>query len=125
MNAAISAPTMGSAPLNAAQAAAVTAAQVALAPTQTVAQARAALMTPEERAAMTAKIGVSAKAFEASFVSVMMGSMFKDVDMGGGQAGEAFKSVMMDAIGKKIVAGGGIGLARQVQAEMLKIQGLS
>jgi Rod binding domain-containing protein len=112
-------------PSNAAQAAAITTAQAALAPTQTAVQARTALMTPAQRAAMTDKIAVSAKAFEASFVSVMMGSMFKDVDMGGGQGAEAFKSVMMDAIGKKIVAGGGIGMARQVQAEMLKMQGLT
>jgi Rod binding domain-containing protein len=116
---------LGSAPVNAARAAALTAAQASLAPTQTAAQAKAALMTPQERAAMTAKIGESAKQFEASFVSVMMGSMFKGIDMGGGEGGEAFKSVMMDAIGKKIVAGGGIGMARQVQAEMLKMQGLS
>ncbi len=109
----------------AAQAAAMTAAQAATAPKRTVAQAQAALLTPAQRAEMTGKIGDSAKSFESSFISAMMGSMFKDLDMGGGQGAEAFKSVMMDAIGKKIVAGGGVGLARQVQAEMLKMQGLS
>jgi len=31
---------------------------------------------------------------------------------------------MMQAIGKKIAAGKGIGLAGQIQAEMLKLQGL-
>ena len=95
------------------------------APTMTPAQARAAMLTPEQRADAVAKIDETAKKFEASFLSTMMGSMFNGVDMGGGQGGEAFKSVMMEAIGKKIVGSGGIGLARTVQAEMLKMQGLS
>ena len=111
--------------MSAAVAAATTSAQAALAPVQTVAQARAAMMTPEERATMTAKIGTTAKSFEATFISTMMGSMFKDVDIGGGEGGEAFKSIMMDAIGKKIEANGGVGMARSIQMEMLKMQGLS
>jgi hypothetical protein len=47
------------------------------------------------------------------------------VDLGGGQGAEACKSVMMQAVGKKVASGQGIGLARQVEAEMLKLQGLS
>ncbi len=94
-------------------------------PTLTAAQARAALLTPEQRTAEVAKIGTSAKSFEASFVSTMLGNMFQGVDLGGGQGGEAFKSVLMEAVGKKIVAAGGVGLAKSVQAEMLKMQGLS
>ncbi len=104
---------------------AMKAAQAAMAGNRTPAQAAAAQLTDAKRADMTAKIGVSAKQFEASFVSVMMGSMFKDLDMGGGEGSEAFKSVMMDAMAKKIVAGGGIGLASHVRTEMLKMQGLS
>ena len=94
-------------------------------PSITVAQARAAAMTPQQRAAAEAKIAATAKDFEAQFVGSMFGEMFEGVEMGGGQGGEAFKSVMMQAIGKKVVAGRGIGLARQVQSEMLKMQGLS
>ena len=94
-------------------------------PTMTAAQAKAAAMTPEQRAAAEAKIASTSKDFEASFVSSMMGDAFKDVDLGGGQGADAFKSVMMQAIGKKIASGKGIGLASQVQAEMLKMQGLS
>jgi len=117
----ISAPAAAFAPL-----AKVPAVQPApFAATLTAAQARAALMTPEQRASAVAKIGSTAKSFEASFVSTMMGSMFNGVDMGGGSGAEAFKSVMMDAIGKKIVAAGGVGLAKSVQAEMLKMQGLN
>ena len=91
------------------------------APTMTAAQARAAAMTPEQRAKAEAKIAGTAKDFEAQFVGSMMGSMF---DLGGGQGSDAFKTIMMQAIGKKIASGRGIGLARTVQAEMLKMQGL-
>ena len=95
------------------------------APTVTAAQARAAQMTPAQRATAIAKIGDTAKSFEASFLATAMSSMFDGVDMGGGQGGEAFKSVMMEAVGKKIVGSGGVGLAKSVQAEMLKMQGLN
>ena len=93
-------------------------------PAMTVAQARAAAMTPEQRAAAEKKIAGTAKDFEAQFVASMMSQTYEHVDLGGGQAADAFKSVMMNAIGKKIAAGRGIGLARQVEAEMLKLQGL-
>jgi hypothetical protein len=55
----------------------------------------------------------------------MLQSVFKDVDLGGGEGGEQFKSIMMDAVGKQIAAGRGVGLAKSVQSEMLKLQGLS
>ena len=95
------------------------------APTLSAVQARAAAMTPAQRAAMQARIAGTAKDFEAQFVGSMMGSMFNGVDLGGGQGAEAFKSVLLQAVGKKIASGKGIGLARSVQAEMLKLQGLS
>ena len=95
------------------------------APTMTAAQAQAAAMTPAQRAAMQAKIAATAKDFEAQFVGTMMGNMFDGVDLGGGQGAEAFKSVLLQAVGKKIASGRGIGLAKSVQVEMLKLQGLS
>jgi Rod binding domain-containing protein len=94
-------------------------------PQVSVAQARAALMTPEQRATTEKRIAGTAKDFEAQFVASMMGDMFNGVDLGGGQGGEAFKSVLLQAVGKKIAGGRGIGLAKSVQAEMLKLQGLS
>jgi Rod binding domain-containing protein len=93
-------------------------------PTMTAAQARAAAMTPEQRAAAEAKIHATAKDFEAQFIGTMMNSAYEHVDLGGGEGAEQFKSVMMQAVGKKIAAGKGIGLASQVEAEMLKLQGL-
>ena len=93
-------------------------------PAVTAAQARAAAMTPAQRAAAEAKIHATAKDFEAQFVASMMSQTYEHVDLGGGQGSDAFKSVMMGAIGKKIAAGRGVGLASQVEAEMLKLQGL-
>lgn len=94
------------------------------APTMTAAQARAAAMSPEQRAAAERKIAGTAKDFEAQFIATMMNETYKTVDLGGGQGADAFKSVMMQEIGKKIASGRGIGLAHQVEAEMLKLQGL-
>jgi hypothetical protein len=91
----------------------------------TPAQAAAAAMTPAQQATARAKISETSKKFEASFLSSMLQSVFKDVDMGGGEGGEAFKSIMMDAVGKQIAEGHGVGLAKSVQAEMLKLQGLA
>jgi flagellar protein FlgJ len=86
----------------------------------------------EPSAAETAKraaIAKSSKDFEASFLSVMLGQMFKDVNtsapFGGGPGEDAFKSFMTDAMAKQVVKSGGVGLASAVQKEMLKLQGLN
>ena len=92
---------------------------------KTAAQLAAAALTPAQQTAEREKIAATAKKFEASFMSTMLQSVFKDVDLGGGEGGEAFKSIMMDAVGKQMANGRGVGLARTVQAEMLKLQGLS
>jgi Rod binding domain-containing protein len=94
-------------------------------PSVTAAQARAALLTPEQRDAMKTKIHKTAKDFEAQFVGTMMGEMYDKVDLGGGEGSDAFKSIMMQTMGKKVASGRGIGMARQVETEMLKLQGLS
>jgi Rod binding domain-containing protein len=91
----------------------------------TAAQAAAAAMTPAQQSAARAKIADTSHKFEASFLSTMLQSVFKDVDLGGGEGGEAFKSIMMDAVGKQMANGRGVGLAKSVQTEMLKLQGLS
>ena len=79
--------------------------------------------------AKRAAIAKSSKDFEASFLSVMLGQMFKDVNtsapFGGGPGEDAFKSFMTDAMAKQVVKSGGIGLASSVQKEMLKLQGLN
>lgn len=69
-----------------------------------------------------------AQKFEASFLSSMLQQMFEGVDtsapFGGGQGEEMFKSFLTEAMAKQMAKGGGIGLAAQVQREMLKMQGL-
>ena len=79
--------------------------------------------------AKRAAIAKASKDFESSFLSVMLGQMFKDVNtsapFGGGPGEDAFKSFMSDAMAKQMVKAGGIGLASTVQKEMLKLQGLS
>ncbi len=80
-------------------------------------------------AAQRARVEKTAKSFEASFLSSMLGQMFEGTDVsepfGGGAGESAFRSFMTDAMGKSMAAHGGIGLARSVTAEMLKMQGLS
>jgi peptidoglycan hydrolase FlgJ len=73
-------------------------------------------------------ITATSQSFESSFLSVMLGQMFEGVDEGeysGGESSKMFRSMMTDAMGKQIAKGGGIGLAASVQAEMLKMQGLT
>jgi Rod binding domain-containing protein len=82
-----------------------------------------------EQLAKRGKIEKTAKDFEASFLSVMLGQMFKDVGVeapfNGGHGEAAFKSFLSDAMAKQMVKNGGIGLSGRVAQEMLKLQGLS
>ncbi|MDO8381067.1 rod-binding protein [Phenylobacterium sp.] len=75
------------------------------------------------------QIAQTAKDFESSFLSVMLGSMFKDVNIsepfGGGHGEDAFKSFMTEAMAKQVVKSGGLGISDDVAKEMLKLQGLS
>lgn len=77
-------------------------------------------------AASAAKARETAEAFEASFLSQMLKPMFQglrtDGMFGGGQAEETWRSFMLDAMAKKTVAAGGVGLADTVMSEMLKMQ---
>jgi Rod binding domain-containing protein len=82
-----------------------------------------------DKAGKVAAIAKTAKDFEASFLSSMLGQMFQGLDtsgpFGGGQGEEMFRSVLMDAFGKQITKAGGVGVAASVQREMLKMQGLA
>jgi flagellar protein FlgJ len=76
-----------------------------------------------------AKIDATAKQFESQFLSVMLGQMFQGVKtsapFGGGEGEDAFKSFLTDAFAKEVTHHGGIGLAKNISKEMLKLQGLS
>lgn len=75
-----------------------------------------------------AKIKATAKDFEASFLSVMMGQMFTGVgesEFSGGQGAAQFKSFLLDAFSKQMArSSGGVGISHSVEREMLKLQGL-
>ena len=75
------------------------------------------------------QIAKTAQDFEASFLSVMLQTMFQGVEQeapfGGGQGEDMFKSFMAEAMAKQMAKSGGVGLASSVQAEMLKLQGLT
>ena len=85
-------------------------------------------VTSPEDMAKRGKIAQTAQSFEASFLSIMLQQMFAEVNVsepfGGGQGEEMFKSFMTDAIAQQMAKTGGVGLAGQVQREMLKLQGL-
>lgn len=74
------------------------------------------------------QIRETAQKFEASFMSVMMQSMFAGVKtsepFGGGQGEEMFKSLLTESMAKEVSKAGGVGLADTIQREMLKLQGL-
>jgi flagellar protein FlgJ len=73
-----------------------------------------------------AKAAAAANEYESVFISQFLGSMFSGIKSdditGGGQGEEMFRSLMVNEYGKSIEQQGGFGLARQMQAELLKHQ---
>jgi len=74
-----------------------------------------------------AKTLKSAQDFEAMAIGQLLQPMFETVDsahslFGGGSAEETWKPMLVNEIAKKIAASGGLGLARPVLAEMLRMQ---
>ncbi len=74
----------------------------------------------------TAKMRETAEAFEASFLSQMLKPMFEGLEtegtFGGGEAEGTWRSFLIDAMAKQTAKAGGIGLADDVMAEMMKMQ---
>ena len=74
----------------------------------------------------TARMRETAEAFEASFLSQILKPMFEglstEAPFGGGEAEGTWRGFLVDAMAKQTVRGGGIGLADQVVAQMLKMQ---
>lgn len=82
-----------------------------------------------DTAAARAKIDKTAKDFEASFLSVMVGQMFSGLPtsapFGGGQGEQMYKSFLTDSFSKSMAQHGGVGVSKAIGAELLKLQGLS
>ncbi len=86
-----------------------------------------ALLQPTPSAPVaTARMQETAQAFEASFLAQMLKPMFEGIStdgpFGGGEAEGTWRSFMIEAMAKQTVKAGGIGLADQVVAQMLKMQ---
>lgn len=68
----------------------------------------------------------AAQEFETTFLSQMLQPMFAglqtDGPFGGGHAEETWRGFLIDAMAKQISRAGGIGLADQVQRELLSLQ---
>jgi Rod binding domain-containing protein len=64
--------------------------------------------------------------FEAMFLSQMLAPMFDQIrtdgPFGGGNAETMYRSFLVDAYAKSMVKAGGIGIADNVQREILKLQ---
>ncbi len=73
-----------------------------------------------------ARIRQTAQDFEATFLAQMLRPMFEglstEAPFGGGHAEETWRGFMIDEMGKQISRAGGIGLADQVMAEMIRMQ---
>jgi flagellar protein FlgJ len=71
----------------------------------------------------------TAISFEASFLSSMFQTMFKSVTtsapFGGGEGEDMWKSFLAEQMAKQVAKRGGIGIAKSVEREMLKLQGLT
>ncbi|MDO9589389.1 MAG: rod-binding protein [Brevundimonas sp.] len=75
---------------------------------------------------VTARMRATAEAFEASFLSQMLKPMFESLSteapFGGGDAEGTWRGFLVEAMAKQTVRAGGVGLADQVVAQMLKMQ---
>lgn len=81
---------------------------------------------PKPQDAVRAKIREVAEQFEAMFVSEMLKPIFSGINVdpvfGGGHGEEAFRSMMIDEYGKAIAGKGNMGVADNVEAQLLKLQ---
>ena len=78
-------------------------------------------------AQQVARIQKAAQDFEAMALGQMLAPMFETVDtskgaFGGGSGEEAWKPMMVNEIGKQMAKSGGMGLARPVMEQMLRMQ---
>ena len=90
---------------------------------QTIPAAMATSLPP----AQVAKITQSAQQFEAMALSQLLAPMFDTVDsskglFGGGEAEAQWKPMMTAELAKHMAAHGGLGLARPVMQQMLRLQ---
>lgn len=82
---------------------------------------------PSPRADASAKAEATAQEFEAVFLGQMTKIMMETVEIGdefsGGAGEEMFRGVMAEKLGAEIGKRGGVGLSKDVLAQIIKLQG--
>ena len=73
------------------------------------------------------RIAAAAQQFEAMALNQLLAPMFDTVDgskgpFGGGQGEQAWKPMMVQELARKIAQAGGLGIARPVMQQMLRMQ---
>jgi Rod binding domain-containing protein len=87
--------------------------------------ASAALTGFDPKAARAAKAKATGQDFEAMFLNSMFQQMFSGVGQGpfsGGPGAKVWQSFLTDEYAKSFVKAGGIGIASQIQRELLAQQ---
>ena len=91
--------------------------------------AKASNMSPQAQAQVKAKAKQASEKFESMFLSTMFQQMYAGIDGDGPFGGKGplkiWRSFMTDQIAKSVEKAGGIGLAPQVYAALLRHQGIS
>ncbi len=82
-----------------------------------------ATLSPAQRQ----KVATSAQQFEALALGQLLAPMFDTVDtskglFGGGDGEAAWKPMMVSELAKSIAASGGLGLAKPIMQQMLRLQ---
>ncbi|MEM9751091.1 MAG: rod-binding protein [Pseudomonadota bacterium] len=92
--------------------------------------ARAQAEAPAQRlqsARSEAEIDAAAQEFEAVFLAQMMAPMFQglktDGPFGGGHGEEIYRGLLVEQYAEEISTRGGVGIAAQIKAELLALQG--
>jgi Rod binding domain-containing protein len=85
------------------------------------------LPPPAANGALQAKAWKAAQDFEAVALGAFLKPMFDTVDLsagpfGGGEAEQTWQSMLVSELGKQMQRAGGLGIARSVYAEMLRMQ---
>jgi flagellar protein FlgJ len=86
----------------------------------------AAKLQPPVKDKKMAKIDEAAQEFEAMYMTEMLRPMFEGIEVdpnfGGGKGEEVFNGMMLEQYGKIMAKHGGIGLAKYVKDEMIRLQ---
>jgi Rod binding domain-containing protein len=96
-----------------------------LKPAMTYAATAALAGRPDLAAAKAAKAKATAQDFEAVFLNTMFQQMFAGVGNGpfsGGHGAQVWRSFLTDEYAKSFVKAGGVGIAPQVERELLAQQ---